>query len=204
MMILKKTRLQRTWQLLVLIACLGGLVTMLEYGSDLNLRSYRALSEQTQSLSRIIVRQAAGTAAKDILDNNQDKLQALVQQLSEEPLILDASIYDLEGIAIAKTEEAMPLEQVTGISTPLSVASFGRQQIVEPVMADKQVIGFVRITLEHGKLLEDAASQVEYMTNIIRGLILAALFIGFLLAFTFGRRKDIWHFPFLLTSNAKD
>ncbi|GAB3525491.1 hypothetical protein GCM10027342_27690 [Photobacterium alginatilyticum] len=177
---------------------------MLEYGSDLNLRSYRALSEQTQSLSRIIVRQAAGTAAKDILDNNQDKLQALVQQLSEEPLILDASIYDLEGIAIAKTEEAMPLEQVTGISTPLSVASFGRQQIVEPVMADKQVIGFVRITLEHGKLLEDAASQVEYMTNIIRGLILAALFIGFLLAFTFGRRKDIWHFPFLLTSNAKD
>ncbi|MCG7585805.1 hypothetical protein BIT28_01105 [Photobacterium proteolyticum] len=204
MMILKKTRLQRTWQLLVLIACLGGLVTMLEYGSDLNLRSYRALSEQTQSLSRIIVRQAAGTAAKDILDNNQDKLQALVQQLSEEPLILDASIYDLEGIAVAKTEEAMPLEQVTGISTPLSVASFGRQQIVEPVMADKQVIGFVRITLEHGKLLEDAASQVEYMTNIIRGLILAALFIGFLLAFTFGRRKDIWHFPFLLTSNAKD
>ncbi|MGR5147678.1 YtjB family periplasmic protein [Photobacterium alginatilyticum] len=204
MMILKKTRLQRTWQLLVLIASLGGLVAMLEYGSDLNLRSYRALSEQTQSLSRIIVRQAAGTAAKDILDNNQDKLQALVQQLSEEPLILDASIYDLEGIAVAKTEEAMPLEQVTGISTPLSVASFGRQQIVEPVMADKQVIGFVRITLEHGKLLEDAASQVEYMTNIIRGLILAALFIGFLLAFTFGRRKDIWHFPFLLTSNAKD
>ncbi len=98
----------------------------------------------------------------------------------------------------------MPLEQVTGISTPLSVASFGRQQIVEPIVIDKQVVGFVRITLEHGKLLESAASQVEYMTNTIRGLILAALFIGFLLAFTFGRRKDIWHFPFLLTSNAKD
>jgi len=177
---------------------------MLEYGSDLNIRSYRALSEQTQSLSRIIVRQAATTAAKDVLDKNQDKLQALIQQLSEEPLILDASIYDLEGIAIAKTEEAMPLEQVTGISTPLSVASFGRQQIVEPIVIDKQVVGFVRITLEHGKLLESAASQVEYMTNTIRGLILAALFIGFLLAFTFGRRKDIWHFPFLLTSNAKD
>ncbi|MGF1717915.1 YtjB family periplasmic protein [Photobacterium chitinilyticum] len=204
MMILKKTRLKRTWQFLVLVICLGGLIAMLEYGSDLNIRSYRALSEQTQSLSRIIVRQAATTAAKDVLDKNQDKLQALIQQLSEEPLILDASIYDLEGIAIAKTEEAMPLEQVTGISTPLSVASFGRQQIVEPIVIDKQVVGFVRITLEHGKLLESAASQVEYMTNTIRGLILAALFIGFLLAFTFGRRKDIWHFPFLLTSNAKD
>ena len=87
-MILKKTRLKRTWQFLVLVICLGGLIAMLEYGSDLNIRSYRALSEQTQSLSRIIVRQAATTAAKDVLDKNQDKLQALIQQLSEEPLSL--------------------------------------------------------------------------------------------------------------------
>ncbi len=78
---------------------------MLEYGSDLNIRSYRALSEQTQSLSRIIVRQAAATAAKDVLDKNQDKLQALIQQLSEEPLILDASIYDLEALRLPKQKK---------------------------------------------------------------------------------------------------
>ncbi|UTV27234.1 YtjB family periplasmic protein [Photobacterium atrarenae] len=204
MMILKKMRLRRIWQLLVLIVSLGGLVTMLEYGADLNLRNYRALSDQTQTLSRMVVRQAAATAAQDMLDNDQNKLQALVQRLSQEPLILDASIYDLEGVTVAKTEEAMPLEQVTGIATPLSVASIGRQQVVEPIMAEDQVVGFVRITLEQGRLLEKAASQVEYMTNTVRGLILAALMIGFLLAYTFGRRKDIWHFPFLLTSNKQD
>ncbi|MCW8330019.1 YtjB family periplasmic protein [Photobacterium sp. SDRW27] len=201
---LKKTRLQRAWQFLVLIICFSGLIAMLEYGSDLNLRNYRALSEQTQALSRMVVRQAAETAATNVIENNQDKLQALVQQLSTEPLVLDASIYDLEGITIAKTEDAMPLEQVTGISTPLSFASFGRQQIIEPIMAEGQIVGFFRMTLEHGKLLEKAASQVDYMANVTRALILAALFIGFLLAFTFGRRKDIWHFPFLLTANSKD
>lgn len=204
MMILKKMRLRRIWQLLVLIVSLGGLVAMLEYGADLNLRNYRALSDQTQTLSRMVVRQAAATAAQDMLDKDQNKLQALVQRLSMEPLILDASIYDLEGVTVAKTEEAMPLEQVTGIATPLSVASIGRQQVVEPIMAEDQVVGFVRITLEQGRLLEKAASQVEYMTNTVRGLILAALMIGFLLAYTFGRRKDIWHFPFLLTSNKQD
>lgn len=177
---------------------------MLEYGSDLNLRNYQMLSEQTQSLSRMVVRQAAETAEKDVLEDNQDKLQVLVQQISQESLILDASIYDLEGITLAKTEDAMPLEQVTGLSTPLSIASFGRQQIVEPILSDKHVIGFIRITLEHGKLVENATSQIEDMTNIVRGLVLAAVFIGFLLAYTFGRRKDIWHFPFLLTANAKD
>ena len=204
MMKLKKTRLQRAWQLFVLITCIGGLVTMLEYGSDLTVRNYQMLSEQTQLLSRMVVRQAAETAEKDVLENNQDKLQVLVQQISQEALILDASIYNLEGITLAKTEDAMPLEQVTGLATPLSVASFGRQQIVEPILSDKHVIGFIRITLEHGKLVENANSQLEDMTNIVRGLVLAALFIGFLLAYTFGRRKDIWHFPFLLTANAKD
>ncbi|UXI00790.1 YtjB family periplasmic protein [Photobacterium sp. TY1-4] len=204
MMILKKMRLRRFWQVLVLAASLGGLVAMLEYGADLNLRNYRALSEQTQTLSRMVVRQAAATAAQDMLDKDQNKLQALVQRLSEEPLILDASIYDLEGVTVAQTEEAMPLEQVTGMSTPLSVASFGRQQVVEPIMTEDQVVGFVRITLEQGRLLEKAASQVDYMTNTIRALILAGLMIGFLLAYTFGRRKDIWHFPFLLTSNKQD
>ncbi|WP_231854975.1 YtjB family periplasmic protein [Photobacterium profundum] len=200
----KKTRLQQTWQLFVLVFSLGGLVAMLEYGSDVNIRNYEVLSEQTQSLSRLVVRQAAESASKDVVDNNQDKLKALVQQVSQEALILDASIYDLEGITLAKTEEAMPLEQVTGLSTPLAIASFGRQQIVEPIFSGDNIIGFMRITLEHGKLLENANNQIEEMTSIVRGLIIAALLIGFLLAYTFGRRKDIWHFPFLLTANAKD
>ncbi|GAL06066.1 hypothetical protein JCM19237_1706 [Photobacterium aphoticum] len=35
---------------------------------------------------------------------------------------------------------------------------------------------------------------------MVRALIIAALVVGFILAFTFGRRKDIWHFPFLLAN----
>lgn len=73
--------------------------------------NYEMLGEQTQALSRILVRQAAETAAPDILDNDQDKLQDLVQQLSKEPLILDASVYNLEGQTLAKTEGSMPLNR---------------------------------------------------------------------------------------------
>ncbi|MGF1691361.1 YtjB family periplasmic protein [Photobacterium kagoshimensis] len=204
MMKFKTARLKRFWQVFVLLACFGGIVAMLEYGSQLNNRNYQMLSEQTQTLSRILVRQAAETASSDVIDKNQDKLQVLVQRLSQEPLILDATIYDLKGLTVARTEESMPIEQVTGLSTPLAVASYGRQQVIEPILSGEQIIGFLRITLEHGKLVENANSQIESMTNTVRGLVIAALFIGFLLAFTFGRRKDIWHFPYLLTANAKD
>ncbi|WP_245907162.1 YtjB family periplasmic protein [Photobacterium sanctipauli] len=201
---LKKTRFQRLWQFTVLVSCFAAIIAMLEYGSDITQRNYRALSEQTQQLSRLVVRQAADTAAMDLVDKKQDNLQLLVQRLSAEPLILDASIYDVEGVTLAKTEEAMPLEQVTGLSTPLSVASIGRQQLIEPIQSEGQVVGFLRITLEHGKVVRDITNDVDYMTNVIRGLVIAALGVGFLLAFTFGRRKDIWHFPFLLTANSKD
>ncbi|QSV13610.1 YtjB family periplasmic protein [Photobacterium ganghwense] len=198
---LKKSRFQRAWQLFVVFSCLAALFTMLEYGSDLTKRNYRALSEQTQQLSRLAIRQAAETASLNLVEKNHDPLQALAEQLSREPLILDATIYDLEGVTLAQTEDAMPLEQVTGLSTPLSVASIGRQQLVEPVMNQDQVVGYIRITLEHDQLLADTLKNIDYVTNVIRGLIIAALAIGFLLAFTFGRRKDIWHFPFLLNAN---
>ncbi|GAL06067.1 Smp-like protein [Photobacterium aphoticum] len=59
----------------------------------------------------------------------------------------------MEGATIAKNADAMPLTQVTGLSTPLSVASYGRQQIVEPIMTQHQVVGFLRITLEHDRVL---------------------------------------------------
>ncbi|QUJ68059.1 hypothetical protein KDD30_02595 [Photobacterium sp. GJ3] len=201
----KTVRMQRIWQFLVLVLSFAGLITMLEYGARLNQNNFNMLSEQTQSLSRIIARQAASTATDDILENQQDKLQALVNRISDEPLILDASIYDVEGTPLAQTEDAMPLDQVSGLTTPLSTASIGRQQIVQPVLTDDgQIVGYLRLTLEHGKLVQHAADQIDNMTNTVRGLVLAALFIGFILAYTFGRRKDVWHFPFLLTANAKD
>ncbi|WP_120511587.1 YtjB family periplasmic protein [Photobacterium salinisoli] len=201
----KTVRMQRIWQFVVLAVSFAGLITMLEYGARLNQNNFNMLSEQTQSLSRIIARQAASTAVGDILDKQQDKLQDLVNRISDEPLILDASIYDLEGVPLAQTEDAMPLEQVSGLTTPLSTASIGRQQLVQPVMTDEgQVVGFIRLTLEHGKLVQHAADQIDSMTNTVRGMLLVALFIGFILAYTFGRRKDVWHFPFLLTANAKD
>ncbi|KLV00723.1 YtjB family periplasmic protein [Photobacterium aphoticum] len=200
MMKYKKTRFQKAWQLFVLFGCIAAIITMVEYGSDLTKRNYQALSEQTQTLTRLMARQAAQTASADVVEKNQDKLQVLVERLADEGLILDATIYDLEGATIAKNAEAMPLTQVTGLSTPLSVASYGRQQIVEPIMTQHQVVGFLRITLEHDRVLARTLHDIDYITSVVRALIIAALVVGFILAFTFGRRKDIWHFPFLLAN----
>ncbi|MCD9466948.1 AhpA/YtjB family protein [Photobacterium iliopiscarium] len=193
----KRWQRQRLQKAMILFVCLLTSIGILQYGALLSQQNYQMLSEQTQALSQIIIRQAANNAADDIENKNQRQLQLLVNNLAAEPLILDASIYNLEGVALAKTKTALPLEQLTGLSTPLALASIGRQQIAEPVLMNGHIIGFMRITLEHDKLLVNAIDHMSTMTAIIRGLIIAALIIGILLTIVFSRQRYQGSFPFL-------
>ncbi|WP_297474756.1 AhpA/YtjB family protein [uncultured Photobacterium sp.] len=193
----KRWQRQRLQKAMILFVCLLISIGILQYGAILSQQNYQMLSEQTQTLSQVIVRQAAKNAATDIKNKDQRQLQLLVNNLAAEPLILDATIYNLEGVALAKTKTALPLEQLTGLSTPLAIASIGRQQIAEPVLMNNHIIGFIRITLERDKLLTHAIDQMSTMTAIIRGLIIAALIIGILLTVVFSRQRYQGSFPFL-------
>ena len=193
----KRWQRQRLQKAMILFVCLVISIGILQYGAILSQQNYQMLSEQTQTLSQVIVRQAAKNAAADIKNKDQRQLQLLVNNLAAEPLILDATIYNLEGVALAKTKTALPLEQLTGLSTPLAMASIGRQQIAEPVLMNNHIIGFMRITLERDKLLTHAIDQMSTMTAIIRGLIIAALLIGILLTVVFSRQRYQGSFPFL-------
>ncbi|WP_394166558.1 YtjB family periplasmic protein [Photobacterium piscicola] len=193
----KRWQRQRLQKAMILFVCLLISIGILQYGAILSQQNYQMLSEQTQTLSQVIVRQAAKNAAADIKNKDQHQLQLLVNNLAAEPLILDATIYNLEGVALAKTKTALPLEQLTGLSTPLAMASIGRQQIAEPVLMNNHIIGFMRITLERDKLLTHAIDQMSTMTAIIRGLIIAALLIGILLTVVFSRQRYQGSFPFL-------
>ncbi|PST86903.1 hypothetical protein C9I86_14080 [Photobacterium sp. NCIMB 13483] len=193
----KRWQRQRLQKAMILFVCLLISIGILQYGAILSQQNYQMLSEQTQTLSQVIVRQAAKNAAADIKNKDQRQLQLLVNNLAAEPLILDATIYNLEGVALAKTKTALPLEQLTGLSTPLAMASIGRQQIAEPVLMNNHIIGFMRITLERDKLLTHAIDQMSTMTAIIRGLIIAALLIGSLLTVVFSRQRYQGSFPFL-------
>ena len=193
----KRWQRQRLQKAMILFVCLLISIGILQYGAIHSQQNYQMLSEQTQTLSQVIVRQAAKNAAADIKNKDQRQLQLLVNNLAAEPLILDATIYNLEGVALAKTKTALPLEQLTGLSTPLAMASIGRQQIAEPVLMNNHIIGFMRITLERDKLLTHAIDQMSTMTAIIRGLIIAALLIGILLTVVFSRQRYQGSFPFL-------
>ncbi|HCE2052939.1 TPA: YtjB family periplasmic protein [Vibrio parahaemolyticus] len=109
-------------------------------------------AQQLETLTKVLISQASLSASEMILTKDQERLLKLTNQLAQDRLVFDATIYDSQGVRLASSDEALSVREVLGLDTPLATASIGRQQLVEPVLADDAVIGFVRVTFETGRV----------------------------------------------------
>ncbi|HHX8520088.1 TPA: YtjB family periplasmic protein [Vibrio diabolicus] len=109
-------------------------------------------AQQLETLTKVLISQASLSASEMILTKDQERLLQLTNQLAQDRLVFDATIYDAQGVRLASSEDALSVREVLGLDTPLATASIGRQQLVEPVFADEALIGFVRVTFETGRV----------------------------------------------------
>ncbi|NAW70525.1 SMP protein [Vibrio sp. V27_P1S3P104] len=112
----------------------------------------RIQAKQLETLTKVLINQASLSASAMLAEQDQERLLALTNQLAQERLVFDATIYDAEGVKLAASDAALSAREVLGLDTPLQTASIGRQQLVEPVLHDGNIIGFVRLTFETGKV----------------------------------------------------
>ncbi|MEK6215356.1 MAG: YtjB family periplasmic protein [Vibrio fluvialis] len=144
----------------------------------------RIQANQLETLTKVLITQASLSASSMIADQDQERLLALTNQLAQERLVFDATIYDSEGVKLAASDSALSVREVLGLDTPLQTASIGRQQLVEPVMHDGSLIGFVRITFETGKVTaisdhhyrkSDRYMYLMLLMSFISGVLLTLL-----------------------------
>lgn len=109
-------------------------------------------AQQLETLTKVLISQASLSASEMILTKDQERLLKLTNQLAQDRLVFDATIYDAQGVRLASSEDALSVREVLGLDTPLATASIGRQLLVEPVFADEALIGFVRVTFETGRV----------------------------------------------------
>ncbi|MFH4613261.1 YtjB family periplasmic protein [Vibrio diabolicus] len=109
-------------------------------------------AQQLETLTKVLISQASLSASEMILTKDQERLLKLTNQLAQDRLVFDATIYDAQGVRLASSKDALSVREVLGLDTPLATASIGRQQLVEPVFADEALIGFVRVTFETGRV----------------------------------------------------
>ena len=148
----------------------------------------RIQANQLETLTKVLITQAAMSAGSMIADQDQERLLALTNQLATDRLVFDASIYDSEGVLLAASESAVSVREVLGLDTPLHTASIGRQQLVEPVVHDGSLIGFVRITFETGKVTAISDHHYRKSDHNMYWMLLMSFVSGILLTLLLQRR----------------
>ncbi|NRF24698.1 SMP protein [Vibrio coralliilyticus] len=139
---------------------------------------------QLETLIKVLVSQASLSAGDMIVNQDQERLLKLTNQLAQDNLVFDATIYDAEGIRLASSDKGKSVREILGLDTPLETARIGKQQLVEPIMHDNSVLGFVRITFETGKVTafsdhyyrkSDRYMYTMVGMSFIAGLLLAVI-----------------------------
>ncbi|OFI67698.1 YtjB family periplasmic protein [Vibrio cholerae] len=148
----------------------------------------RIQANQLETLTKVLITQAAMSAGSMIADQDQERLLALTNQLATDRLVFDASIYDSEGVLLAASNSALSVREVLGLDTPLHTASIGRQQLVEPVVHDGSLIGFVRITFETGKVTAISDHHYRKSDHNMYWMLLMSFVSGVLLTLLLRRR----------------
>lgn len=147
-------------------------------------------SKQLETLTHILISQAALSASKMVTDNDQDQLLDFANQLAHEKLVHDATIYDAQGVTLAASDKASSARDILGLDTPLATARIGRQQLVEPIYDQHGVVGFIRITFENGKVTAISNHHYRKSDRYMYMMIIANFIAGMLFILILQRQAN--------------
>lgn len=195
-----KFRLHRT---AIVLICLTLLVVLMQGASWFSLSHQMARSEQVDELARTLTRQVAFslTPLMENSDDNHQQIVDIIDQLTRESRILDASVYDDDGTLLAHSGETINVRDRLALDGQRA-GSYFNHQLVQALESADGPRGFLRVTLDTHVLVTES-KQVDNTTNILRLMMLLALAIGIILNRTLLRdRRTRWQqSPFLLTAN---
>ncbi|ELY4103146.1 YtjB family periplasmic protein [Cronobacter sakazakii] len=195
-----KFRLHRA---VIVLICLALLVALMQGASWFSQSHQQSRNIQMEELARTLARQVSYSLAPLIKGENPDekRVAAMLNQLTDESRILDASIYDQQGELIARAGESVNVRDRLALDGK-KAGSYFNQQIVQPVQDKSGPVGYLRLTLDTHSLPTEAR-QVDNTTNILRLMMLLALAIGIVLTRTLlqGKRTRWQQSPFLLTAS---
>ncbi|GEA61685.1 YtjB family periplasmic protein [Vibrio comitans] len=138
-------------------------------------------TKQLQTLTKLLISQAALSASDFLVTEDQEKLRYLANQLARDTLVSDATVYDNSGVKIASSTNAKTVRESLGMDTPLASEGIGKQQLVEPIFSQDAIIGYVRITFEKGRVTafsdhhyrnSDRAMFLMIMMSFLSGVLL--------------------------------
>lgn len=150
---------------LIIVAIITKGVNHFKVGSQL------ASIHQVSNLSHLLVRQQAKLFSLMLLKNTPtEELVDALNQFAAEEFVLDANLYAASGTLLAQSHNALPFKPT--LNRPDLPPT---QQIVEPIFAQQDLIGFLRVTFD-----SEYGQTARYKVDQLFHLLYAELIILFL------------------------
>lgn len=181
-------RRPRLRYLVLAVAMLAGLLQLFVYTSA---HGNAVLDQQARVMARVLTNQAALAASRALENRDSGGGEALVNNLASDPFIIDATLYNSDGETIAQSREALKLAELLGFGGNKPILG---EQRVAPYIGniradgDGELLGYMRITLNHDALRTTMAEPRADTFDIARILLLMAGAMGFFLALAVVRR----------------
>ncbi|MDN7125690.1 hypothetical protein [Pseudidiomarina terrestris] len=140
--------------------------------------SLAELQSHSQQLIELTATQAANEARYWLIENDQTKLQNLVDNLTRHPLIDYSAVYDSYGRPMVRAEAS---------SVPQPESTHNAFVLVEEVREEKLVHGYLHIGINQPMLLAEPLSVHQYLSYYGQFLLLFAVLAGVLITLTFNK-----------------
>ncbi len=200
-----KLRLHKT---VILLICFALIVCLMQGTSYFSLSHQLARSGQLEELAQTLARQVAFSLTSVMNNGDNDNIDSeqvniILNQLTNNSRILDATVYQTDGTLVARAGEQVKIRDRLALDGKRP-GSYFNHQIVEIIPGKKGPGGFLRLTLDT-HVLATESRQVDNTTSLLRLMLLLALAVGIVLAQTLlHHRRSRWQqSPYLLTANSE-
>lgn len=172
----------------VMLLCVG-IVSMIVTGiNQFKIGSQLAGINQVSNLSHLLVRQQAKLFSLMLVRNvkNEELIEAL-DTFSEEEFVIDANLYSPTGVLIAQSRNAQTFKPLAQSNELPSTT----QQIVEPIFAQQDLVGFLRVTFD-SQYGQTTQSKVNELFHLLYGELIILFLAGGLFVscfYYFNRRR---------------
>jgi membrane protein len=183
--------LLRTLQIVGLFV-VGGII--IYQFSMLETTSNEIKYQQTKKFAASLTHLAAAESTRYLIKKQTEELELLVNNLGQDPIVRDATIYDNLGQILYQSEGVLPLENVLKISQDVVPIAGVVPYVSELYNKDKK-IGYIRITLEQKKILSLIEDYQDKSMSTM-GLLLILSFVGglILMALFFRRLETAYYY----------
>ena len=178
--------------------------------NELRVISNEVRYQQTEKFSYSLTNLAAAEAARYLAQKKNKDLQLLINDLSNDPMVRDATIYDNLGKVLFQSNDPLLLPVLLKINESSGQEIKGIIPYIAELYKESEKIGYIRISLRQDHILRIIFDYQEQNLETLMSLLLLSFLAGVILMALFFRRFESWYYslnkiiPKLIAINKKN